>query len=120
MLSLFSVIFLFLLQSILKKDQNNYYALVYLGAALLELGKTQQSLENYKKATQVDPKNILAWQGIIKFYEKQGIKCHSDLLDAYKVVATHYEKYGFGFTENHLILRYLSCVKILFTIYKSY
>lgn len=49
-------------------------------------------MESYKKATKVDEKAVYAWQGIISVYEKQQIKQHTDLLDAYKRVATHFEK----------------------------
>lgn len=41
---------------------------------------------------QIDGNQVYAWQGIISVYEKQNIKYHVDLLDAYKRVATHFEK----------------------------
>jgi tetratricopeptide (TPR) repeat protein len=59
---------------------------------MLEQGKWAQSIESYKKAAEIDPKQIYAWQGIILNYERQNIKQHKDLLDAYKRVATFYEK----------------------------
>jgi len=64
---------------------------LYLGTAFKETSKYQQSLEFYKKATEIDPSQIYAWQGIILVYEKQNIKNHPDLLDAYKRIATFYE-----------------------------
>lgn len=49
-------------------------------------------MEAYKKAVQVDGAQVYAWQGVISVYEKQNVKSHPDLLDAYKRVATHFEK----------------------------
>jgi tetratricopeptide (TPR) repeat protein len=64
-----------------------------MGTALRELSKFSQSLECYKKATEIDPGQIYAWQGIILVHEKQGNKTHPDLLDAYKQIANFYEQY---------------------------
>lgn len=81
-----------MLQLILKKVPDHYQANLFLGTALKEQGKWGQAIESYKKATEIDPGQAYAWQGIILTYEKQGDKTHSDLLDAYKKVASFYEK----------------------------
>ena len=71
---------------------NHYQAYILAGNAFREQSKWDQALESYKHATKIDPNSVYAWQGIILTYERQGIKNHSDLLDAYKKVATFFEK----------------------------
>jgi len=92
MVSLDYYIFSSYSQHILKQDGNHYQALVLEGAALQQIGKATQSLACYKKAIGVNPKQVLAWQGIVSHYEKKGVKDHEDLIEAYKHISKHFEK----------------------------
>ena len=49
-------------KNVLKHDKNNYNALVFAGVAAEGLEQADQALTAYKKATEVDPGQILAWQ----------------------------------------------------------
>ncbi|KAJ7124904.1 superkiller protein 3 [Mycena epipterygia] len=51
-------------------DPANYNANVFLGLALLELGDHAQSEQAYRRAIDASPEQLLAWQGISKFYER--------------------------------------------------
>ncbi|ODM98483.1 Tetratricopeptide repeat protein 37 [Orchesella cincta] len=79
-------------KTVLKKEPENFQANLLLGTSFREQGKYQQALEAYKKAIQSDQTQVYGWQGVISVYEKQNIKSHPDLLDAYKRVATFFEK----------------------------
>ncbi|KIJ39435.1 hypothetical protein M422DRAFT_32689 [Sphaerobolus stellatus SS14] len=57
---------------VLEYEASNYNALVFLGLASLELGDVTRSEEAYKKATELYPDQLLAWQGLSKFYERAG------------------------------------------------
>lgn len=58
-------------KKILKKDKNNYTALVLLARAMQEIEefKSQVALV-LQKAVEVQPNNPLAWQGLVAHYEK--------------------------------------------------
>jgi superkiller protein 3 len=43
-------------------DKTNYNAFVFVGVASIELGKPEQAQAAYKKAIDINPENILAWQ----------------------------------------------------------
>ncbi|KAJ7497133.1 TPR-like protein [Mycena latifolia] len=51
-------------------DPTNYNANVFVGLALLELGDLAQSEQAYRRAIDASPEQLLAWQGIAKFYER--------------------------------------------------
>ncbi|KAJ7755694.1 superkiller protein 3 [Mycena maculata] len=53
-------------------DPTNYNANVFVGVALLELGDFAQSEQAYRRAIDASPEQPLAWQGILKFYERTG------------------------------------------------
>ncbi|OMJ25998.1 Tetratricopeptide repeat protein 37 [Smittium culicis] len=55
---------------VLEWESENYNALIFLGIACQNLKKTKESEEAYHKAIQIDPENILAWQGISNLYEE--------------------------------------------------
>ncbi|KAI0208166.1 Tetratricopeptide repeat protein 37 [Lamellibrachia satsuma] len=57
-------------KSILKNDKGNYNALVFVGVAAEGLEQPEQAIAAYRKATDVAPEQILAWQGLCSFYEK--------------------------------------------------
>lgn len=72
-------------QAVLKADRNNYLALVIFGAALQESESKNDAPNAYKKAIEISPKQILAWQGLASFYEKEGVeKFHRELIPIYK------------------------------------
>ena len=43
--------------------------LVFQALALLHLGQGHEAENSYSKAIQVDPEQILAWQGLVRVYE---------------------------------------------------
>ena len=49
-------------QAILKQDKNNYNALVFVGVSAEGLEQPDQAVAAYKRATDVEPNNPLAWQ----------------------------------------------------------
>lgn len=55
-------LFLPIWQSILKNDKGNYNALVFVGVAAEGLEQPEQAIAAYRKATDVAPEQILAWQ----------------------------------------------------------
>ncbi|KAF9529299.1 superkiller protein 3 [Crepidotus variabilis] len=56
---------------VLDFEQENYNAHVFLGLALLELREYDESEQVYRKATDLNPTQPLAWQGLSSFYEKR-------------------------------------------------
>ncbi|ELT99404.1 hypothetical protein CAPTEDRAFT_188519 [Capitella teleta] len=67
-------------KSILKHDKTHYNALVFVGVAAEGLEQTEQALMAFTKATQSDPSQLLAWQGLCRFYEKAAQDGHSSAL----------------------------------------
>lgn len=57
-------------KTVLAADPNNYNALVFLGVATEGLDKGEQALKAYKKATELQPDQLLAWQGISSMLDK--------------------------------------------------
>lgn len=58
-------------KKVLKKDKNNYTALVLLARAMQEVEEFKsQVVLVLQKATEVQPNNPLAWQGLVAHYEK--------------------------------------------------
>ncbi|KAH7923951.1 TPR-like protein [Leucogyrophana mollusca] len=55
---------------VLDYEPDNYNAHVFLGVAYLELGENEKSEQFYRKAIELKPDQILAWQGISKLYEQ--------------------------------------------------
>ena len=58
-------------QAVLKSDRNNYVGLVLFGAALQDSEQKDQAPKAFRKAIEVSPKQLLAWQGLASFYEKE-------------------------------------------------
>ncbi|KAF9071064.1 TPR-like protein [Rhodocollybia butyracea] len=54
----------------LQFEADNYNANVFLGLASLELGELTESEQAYKRAAELNPEQILAWQGLSQFYER--------------------------------------------------
>lgn len=49
-------------QQALELDKNNYNAFIFSGLAQYNLGQAQKGEQAYIQATQLEPKNIVAWQ----------------------------------------------------------
>lgn len=49
-------------QAVLKLEKNNYNAWVFIGKAASELDQPDQSQAAYKKAVELEPEQLLAWQ----------------------------------------------------------
>lgn len=58
-------------KKILKKDKNNYTALILLARAMQEIEefKSQVALV-LQKAVEIQPNNPVAWQGLVAYYDK--------------------------------------------------
>ncbi|XP_022607239.1 tetratricopeptide repeat protein 37 [Seriola dumerili] len=57
-------------KAVLKLEKNNYNAWVFIGLAASELDQPDQSQSAYKKAVELEPEQLLAWQGLANLYEK--------------------------------------------------
>lgn len=75
-LTCFSHIF----QAVLKSDRNNYVGLVLFGVALQDSEQKDQAPKAFRKAIEVSPKQLLAWQGLASFYEKENSESDQDEL----------------------------------------
>uniref|UniRef100_A0A8C7CBI1 SKI3 subunit of superkiller complex n=1 Tax=Oncorhynchus kisutch TaxID=8019 RepID=A0A8C7CBI1_ONCKI len=54
----------------LKLEKNNYNAWVFIGVAASELEQPDQAQTAYRKALELEPEQLLAWQGLANLYEK--------------------------------------------------
>ncbi|CAB1319387.1 unnamed protein product [Coregonus sp. 'balchen'] len=54
----------------LKLEKNNYNAWVFIGVAACELEQPDQAQTAYRKALELEPEQLLAWQGLANLYEK--------------------------------------------------
>uniref|UniRef100_A0A672JN51 Tetratricopeptide repeat domain 37 n=1 Tax=Salarias fasciatus TaxID=181472 RepID=A0A672JN51_SALFA len=57
-------------KSVLKVEKNNYNAWVFIGLAASELDQPDQAQTAYRKAVELEPEQLLAWQGLANLYEK--------------------------------------------------
>ncbi|KAM4050000.1 superkiller complex protein 3 isoform 2-T3 [Anomaloglossus baeobatrachus] len=72
-------------KAVLKLEKNNYNAWVFIGLAASELEQPDQAQAAYKKATEIEPEQLLAWQGLVNLYEKVNQKdFKDDLPNAYQ------------------------------------
>ncbi|KAJ3849717.1 superkiller protein 3 [Lentinula lateritia] len=55
---------------VLQYEADNYNANVFLGLASLELGEFSEGEQAYKRAIELNPDQLLAWQGLSQFYER--------------------------------------------------
>ncbi|XP_072289660.1 tetratricopeptide repeat protein 37 [Eucyclogobius newberryi] len=55
---------------VLKIEKNNYNAWVFIGLSATELEQPDQAQLAYKKAVELEPEQLLAWQGLANLYEK--------------------------------------------------
>ncbi|XP_010186853.1 PREDICTED: tetratricopeptide repeat protein 37-like, partial [Mesitornis unicolor] len=79
-------------KAVLKQDKNNYNAWVFIGLAAAELEQPDQAKGAYKKAIELEPNQLLAWQGLANFYEKPNqTDVKGDLADVYQKLLDLYE-----------------------------
>ncbi|XP_051981305.1 tetratricopeptide repeat protein 37 [Xyrauchen texanus] len=79
-------------KNILKLDKNNYNALVFIGVAATELQQPDQAQTAYRKATELEPEQLLAWQGLANLYEKSDqVDFKAELPKVYQKLITLYE-----------------------------
>ena len=76
---------LFYFQTVLKHDRNNYVGLVLFGVALQDSDQKDQAPNAFRKAIDTSPKQILAWQGLASYYEKENSeKNKKELIPVYQ------------------------------------
>ncbi|NXP43609.1 TTC37 protein, partial [Heliornis fulica] len=79
-------------KAVLKQEKNNYNAWVFIGLAAAELEQPDQAKGAYKKAIELEPNQLLAWQGLANFYEKSSQPdVKGDLADVYEKLLQLYE-----------------------------
>lgn len=57
-------------KTVLKLEKNNYNAWVFIGLSASELEQQDQAQMAYRKAVELEPEQLLAWQGLANLYEK--------------------------------------------------
>ncbi|XP_051518689.1 tetratricopeptide repeat protein 37 [Myxocyprinus asiaticus] len=79
-------------KAVLKLEKNNYNAWVFIGVAAAELQQHDQAQTAYKKATELEPEQLLAWQGLANLYEKSDqANFKAELSKVYQKLITLYE-----------------------------
>uniref|UniRef100_A0A669QMT7 Tetratricopeptide repeat domain 37 n=1 Tax=Phasianus colchicus TaxID=9054 RepID=A0A669QMT7_PHACC len=79
-------------KAVLKQEKNNYNAWVFIGLAAAELEQPDQAKGAYKKAIELEPNQLLAWQGLANLYEKSSqTDVQGDLQDVYQKLLELYE-----------------------------
>ncbi|XP_055874018.1 tetratricopeptide repeat protein 37-like [Biomphalaria glabrata] len=57
-------------KAVLGVDKDNYNALVFIGLAAEGLNQPDQALKAFRRASEKDPDQLLAWQGLSSFFDK--------------------------------------------------
>ncbi|NXF52421.1 TTC37 protein, partial [Oceanites oceanicus] len=79
-------------KAVLKQEKNNYNAWVFIGVAAAELEQPDQAKGAYKKAIELEPNQLLAWQGLANLYEKSNqTDVKGDLAGVYQKLLELYE-----------------------------
>uniref|UniRef100_A0A7M4E7J6 SKI3 subunit of superkiller complex n=1 Tax=Crocodylus porosus TaxID=8502 RepID=A0A7M4E7J6_CROPO len=79
-------------KAVLKQEKNNYNAWVFIGLAAAELEQPDQAQGAYRKATELEPGQLLAWQGLANLYEKSNqTDAKGDLASVYQKLLELYE-----------------------------
>nr|XP_031528867.1 tetratricopeptide repeat protein 37 [Vicugna pacos] len=79
-------------KTVLKQEKNNYNAWVFIGVAAAELEQPDQAQGAYKKAAELEPDQLLAWQGLASLYEKcNHVNAKDDLPGVYQKLLDLYE-----------------------------
>lgn len=72
------------MQAVLAIDHKNYMGLVIYGAALQESKFRTEALNVFRDAIDINPEQLLAWQGLASYYEKEEHPDYEALLSVYK------------------------------------
>uniref|UniRef100_A0A8C3RN06 Tetratricopeptide repeat domain 37 n=1 Tax=Chelydra serpentina TaxID=8475 RepID=A0A8C3RN06_CHESE len=79
-------------KAVLKQEKNNYNAWVFIGLAAAELEQPDQAQSAYKKAAELEPGQLLAWQGLANLYEKSNqTDVKENLFNVYQKLLELYE-----------------------------
>uniref|UniRef100_W5M043 SKI3 subunit of superkiller complex n=1 Tax=Lepisosteus oculatus TaxID=7918 RepID=W5M043_LEPOC len=79
-------------KAVLKLEKNNYNAWVFIGVAAAELEQPEQAQTAYRKAAELEPEQLLAWQGLASLYEKSNqTDFKAELPKVYQKLLAHYE-----------------------------
>lgn len=79
-------------KAVLKLEKNNYNAWVFIGVAATELQQPDQAQTAYRKASELEPEQLLAWQGLANLYEKSDqADFKAELPKIYQKLITLYE-----------------------------
>ncbi|KAL7839781.1 hypothetical protein SRHO_G00264390 [Serrasalmus rhombeus] len=79
-------------KAVLKLEKNNYNAWVFIGVAAGELEQPDQAQTAYKKAAELEPDQLLAWQGLANLYAKSNQEdFKAELPKIYQKLITLYE-----------------------------
>uniref|UniRef100_A0A8C8SA33 Tetratricopeptide repeat domain 37 n=1 Tax=Pelusios castaneus TaxID=367368 RepID=A0A8C8SA33_9SAUR len=79
-------------KAVLKQEKNNYNAWVFIGLAAAELEQPDQARSAYGKAAELEPGQLLAWQGLANLYEKSNqTDVKEDLSNVYQKLLELYE-----------------------------
>ncbi|XP_077203715.1 superkiller complex protein 3 isoform X2 [Paroedura picta] len=79
-------------KAVLKQEKNNYNAWVFIGLAAAELEQPDQAKGAYKKAAELEPGQLLAWQGLANLYEKTNhADTREELVNVYQKLLELYE-----------------------------
>ncbi|KAI1900403.1 hypothetical protein AGOR_G00049590 [Albula goreensis] len=79
-------------KAVLKLEKNNYNAWVFIGVAASELEQPDQAQTAYRKASELEPEQLLAWQGLANLYEKSSqTDFKAELPKVYEKLMTLYE-----------------------------
>lgn len=58
-------------------------AFIFLGLSHQEIGQADEALKSFRKAVKLKPDPLLAWSGLVNFYEKIDNENKEELLHAY-------------------------------------
>ncbi|KAM9446217.1 superkiller complex protein 3 [Clarias gariepinus] len=79
-------------KAVLKLEKSNYNAWVFIGVAASELEQPEQAQTAYRKAAELEPEQLLAWQGLTNLYEKSDqADFKAELPKIYQKLITLYE-----------------------------
>ncbi|XP_008935057.1 PREDICTED: tetratricopeptide repeat protein 37-like, partial [Merops nubicus] len=79
-------------KAVLKQEKNNYNAWVFIGLSAAELEQPDHAKGAYMKAIELEPNQLLAWQGLANFYEKSNQPdVKGDLANVYQKLLELYE-----------------------------
>ncbi|XP_071511389.1 superkiller complex protein 3-like [Diadema antillarum] len=80
------------LKVVLSHDPSHYNALVLVGKSSTEVGLSTEAEQAFRKATEVDPGQLLAWQGLSQLYEKYSTDVNQrQLLGVYQRLMTLFQ-----------------------------